>query len=56
VILHEESTAPSVVASFLNRNTAREILSMDSFKLVPVVLWDKQHSFGGPAVESEGTF
>lgn len=56
VVLHEESTAPSAIASLLQRNTAREILSMDYFKPVPVVLWDKQHSLGGPSVESEVTF
>lgn len=29
---------------------------MDYFKLVSLVLWDKQHSLGGHAVESEVTF
>lgn len=56
MVLHEESTAPSTIVSLLQRNTAREILSIDYFKLVSVVLWDKQHSLGGPAVESEVTF
>lgn len=56
VVLHEKSTAPPAIARPFQGNTARAILSMDYFKLVPTVPWDKQHSLGRPAVESGVTF